>query len=52
MDICFYLRVVSNYPIPLIGQLIDICVCFASIEQLPDALDQPGHEYLLVFYKS
>jgi len=30
----------SNYPMPLIGQIIDICLYFASLEKLTDAIDR------------
>jgi len=45
------LQVLSNYPMPLIGQTIDICLYLAIIEQLSRAIDRSDHWYLFVFYK-
>jgi len=46
------LQVLSNYLVPLIGQIIGICLYFTSIEQFSDAIDRSDHRYLLVFYMS
>ena len=44
------LPVPSNYPMPLIGQIIDICLNFTSTEQLSGAIDRSDHWHLLTFY--
>ena len=46
------LQVWSNNPMPLIGQILDICLYFTSLEQLFEAIDWSDHRYLLVFHKS
>ena len=46
------LQIWSNNPMPLIGQTIDSCLYFESLEQLWDAIDRSYRWYLLVFYKS
>jgi len=37
---------------PLIGQIIYICLYLASLEQLFDAIDWSRRQYLLVFCRS
>ena len=46
------LQVLSNYQIPLIGQIMHICLYFTSLEQLSSPLDRSDNLHLLVFYRS
>ena len=46
------LQVLSNYRIPLIGQIIDTALYFARLEQLSDPMDWSDDWYLLGFYNS
>ena len=43
------LQVLRNHPMPLISQIVDICLHITSLEQLSDAIYRSD---LLVFYKS
>ena len=45
------LQVSRNYLMPLISQIIDICLYFTSVEQLSNAIDRSDHLHLLVFCK-
>jgi len=37
---------------PLIGQIVDICLHFPNLEPLPDAVDRSDHSYSLVRCRS
>ena len=36
----------------LVGQIVDICLCFTGLEQSCDAIDRPGRLNVLLFLTS